>query len=554
MKNVLVVLLAAIGAACSLQKNVETRPVGGSVVLATFTAEVDPAAGTFVVHTTPVSSGAPGALHASVIVGEGGGADTVTVSNDVTRNTAESLPASVAGGCGPGVNAYKGYVQVTSNYTTKVLRNVYLVIDSVTPGREACTSVAPMGSGLSNAKGLYYYWDIHPGQTVSVPWSFNFSSATAFTFSGHVEATPLAGGVLSSNPTADASQAIKTDGTLWSWGANAGGQLGLGTIGIGTTRNVPTQVGAGANWASTSAAYLDTRGVKTDGTLWSWGDNTYGQLGLGDSGDGTNRLVPTRVGTGTNWASVSAGSMDTLALKTDGTLWSWGDNDRGELGLGDNAPRTVPTQVGTDTSWASIASGWYHSLAVKTDKTLWSWGDNGAGQLGLGDETRRNVPTQVGTDTNWASVTAGSNHTLAVKADGTLWVWGYNYSGQLGLGDSGSGTDRNVPAQVGTGTSWASIAAGNDHSLAVKTDGTLWAWGDNSQSQLGLGDGGGGTNRNVPTQVGTGTSWAYVVAGRFHSLAVKTDGTLWGWGYNPFGQLGVGNNTNQNVPTQVTSF
>ena len=553
----LIVLAALVSAACGSRTAVQSAPADGSVVLATFTADVNPAAGTFVVRTSPVTSGSPGARYANVIIGEGGGPDTVTVSNDVTTNTAQSLPASVAGGCGPGVNAYKGYVQVTSHYTTKVLRNVYLVIDNITTGHEACTSVAPMNSGLSNAMGLYYYWSIFPGQTVSAPWSFTFSSATAFTFTGHVVATPVVGAVLYSGSTSFSSQAIKAAGTLWGWGYNHYGQLGLGDI---ANKNVPTKVGTDTSWASVAAGQSHTLAVKTDGTLWAWGYNLYGQLGLGNSGVGTDRNVPTQVGTDTNWASVAAGNYHSLAVKTDGTLWAWGYNIDGELGLGDNGfgtDRNVPAQVGAGTSWASVAAGAYDTFAIKADGTLWAWGSNGVGQLGLGNNDHKNVPTQVGTGTNWASVEAGAQHTLAVKTDGTLWAWGYNYHGELGLGDNGLGTDRNVPTQVGADTSWASVAAGFYHSLAVKTDGALWAWGYNNDGELGLGDNGPGTDRNVPAQVGAGTSWASVAAGTIYTLAVKTDGTLWAWGYNYEGQLGLGDNgpgTDRNVPTQVTSF
>ncbi len=491
----LLVVTALFAAACGSRTIVESGPVDGRVVLATFTADVDPAAGTFVVRTSPVAPGSPGALYAGVIIDEGGGADTVTVSNDVTKNADEGLPASVSDGCGAGVNAYKGNVQVTSNYTTKVLRNVYLVIDAITPGHEACTSVAPMGSGLSNANGLYFYWSIFPGQTVSVPWSFTFSTATAFTFSGHVVATPVVGAVLYSSSMSYSSLAIKTAGTLWAWGDNVYGELGLGND---DNKSLPTQVGEGTIWASVAASSSFTLAVKTDGTLWAWGGNGKGQLGLGNNAD-TN--VPTQVGEGTNWASVAAGLQHTLAVKSDGTLWAWGYNSDGELGLGNNADTNVPTQVGEGTNWASVATGALHTLAVKTDGTLWAWGYNNDGELGLGNNTNTNVPTQVGEGTSWASVATGALHTLAVKTDGTLWAWGYNYSGQLGLGNNGRGTDKNVPTQVGEGTDWASVAAGASHTLAVNTDGTLWAWGYNNEGELGLGNNGLGTDKNVPTQV-----------------------------------------------------
>jgi len=197
-------------------------------------------------------------------------------------------------------------------------------------------------------------------------------------------------------------------------------------------------------------------------------------------------------------------------------------------------------------NWSSVSCGTYHTIARKTDGTLWAWGYNWNGQLGLGDTTDRNTPTKVGTDTNWASVSCGAQHTLAIKTDGTLWAWGYNWNGQLGLGDT---TERNTPTKVGTETNWSSVSCGVYHTLARKTDGTLWAWGANGDGQLGLGD---TTDRYTPTKVGTDTNWSSVSCGVWHTIARKTDGTLWAWGANGNGQLGLGDNTSRNTPTQVT--
>ena len=288
--------------------------------------------------------------------------------------------------------------------------------------------------------------------------------------------------------------------------------------------------------------------IKTDGTLWAWGDNGYGELGLGDT---SPRDVPTQVGVGTDWIAVSSGDFHTIAIKTDGTLWSWGVNDYGELGLGDSgfsANRLVPTQIGTDDDWSIISAGRYHNLATKTDGTLWAWGWNNYGKLGLGDTVDRLIPTQVGMDTDWTLISVGRHQNLATKTDGTLWAWGYNLDGQLGLGDT---TNRDVPTQVGMDTDWALISTRFHHSLAIKTDGTLWSWGNNDQGQLGLGD---TTNRDVPTQVGTDTDWALISTGWNHSTALKTDGTLWSWGQNYYGQLGFGDTTDRDVPTHVLFF
>jgi alpha-tubulin suppressor-like RCC1 family protein len=338
------------------------------------------------------------------------------------------------------------------------------------------------------------------------------------------------------------SLALKRDGTLWAWGYNSSGQLGLGNT---TNRSTPTQVGTSTDWIAIAAGGYHSLALKRDGTLWVWGRNDFGQLGLGDT---TNRSTPTQVGTSTDWIAIAAGGYHSLALKRDGTLWAWGRNDFGQLGF----PFTRPHLVNQDTDWSiatstitSTISVSNHFMALKQNGTLWAWGNNSSGQLGLGNTTNRSTPTQVGTSTDWIAIAAGDSHSLALKRDGTLWAWGYNYYGQLGLGDY---NNRSTPTQVGTSTDWIAIAAGDFHSLALKRDGTLWAWGYNYYGQLGLGN---TTNRSTPTQVGTSTDWIAIAAGAFHSLALKRDGTLWAWGYNSSGQLGLGNTTNRSTPTQV---
>jgi alpha-tubulin suppressor-like RCC1 family protein len=334
------------------------------------------------------------------------------------------------------------------------------------------------------------------------------------------------------------SEPLDIDHTAYSWGDNSYGQLGDGTT---ANRSAPGQVGADAHWASVAAGTWHTVAVKTDGTLWAWGYNNSGQLGDGTT---TDRWSPVQVGTDTHWASVAAGTWHTVAVKTDGTLWAWGYNFMGQVGDGTTFDRWSPVQVGTDTHWASVAAGDFHTLAVKTDGTLWGWGYNDRGQVGDGTTTERHGPVRVGVDTHWVSVAAGG-HTVAVKTDGTVWAWGHNNSGQLG---DGTTFDRWSPVQVGTDTHWASVSAGNVHTVAVRTDGTLWAWGWNYHGQLGDGT---TTTQLRPVRVGTDTHWASVSAGVDHTLAVRTDGTLWAWGTNQFGQLGDGNTIERTAPVRV---
>jgi len=291
-----------------------------------------------------------------------------------------------------------------------------------------------------------------------------------------------------------------------------------------------------------AAGGYHTVGVKTDGTLWSWGNNSWGQLGDGTT---SNKSTPVQVGTASDWQLVVAGYGHTIATKTDGTLWAWGGNSYYQLGDGTAENKSNPVQVGTGSDWQSVVAGEFHTMAIKTDGTLWAWGNNSSGQLGDGTTTSKSSPLQIGTATNWQSVAARYRHTVAVKTDGTLWVWGDNYRGQLG---DGTEVDKYSPVQIGTASDWHSVAAGSSHTAAVKTDGTLWAWGNNSWGELGDGT---TTNKSSPVQIGTGSSWQSVAAGGCLTLAVKTDGTLWAWGRNDYGQLGDGTTTSKSSPLQI---
>ena len=341
--------------------------------------------------------------------------------------------------------------------------------------------------------------------------------------------------------------ALKVDGTLWAWGDNTDGQLGDGTR---TNNFVPTQESTAAtDWSSVSVGDYHTVAIKDDGTLWAWGDNTDGQLGDGTT---NNKSVPTQESTAaTDWSSVSAGGDYTEALKDDGTLWAWGYNGSGQLGDGTTTNRSVPTQESTTaTDWSSVSVGIGHAAALKDDGTLWAWGDNFNGELGDGTTTDSLVPKQESTTaTDWSSVSVGGNHTVALKVDGTLWAWGDNGGGQLGEGTT---TDRLVPTQESTtATDWSSVSAGYMYTIALKVDGTLWAWGDNTDGQLGDGT---TNNKSVPIQESTvATDWSSASAGYRQTIALKDDGTLWAWGDNSSGQLGDGTTTDRLVPTQEST-
>ena len=424
---------------------------------------------------------------------------------------------------------------------------------------------------------------------------------------------------------------IKTNGTLWGFGDNTYGQLNndqsTNTYAIEKMMSIsdvydmvcgvmpasygfvaflkgdgslwrlfayfssPTQVGSLYNWASLyssgsnyfsinsdSELYKDgakfevrwsdissggdhSVAIMPDRTLWTWGKNSFGQLGLGDI---TSRSFPTQVGLGSDWLYVSAGEIFTLATKTDGTLWSWGDNSIGQLGLGDISNRSSPVQVGLSTTWINIINkpifcGRHHVLAIQNG-TLWSWGWNGQGQLGLGDTTNRSSPVQVGASSTWIKAAGGSGHSLATRNDvgsfyvSTLWSWGINTYGQLGLGDT---TSTSSPVQVGALTDWAAyqIYTGYFHSMAIGgyngVRGSLWTFGRNYEGQLGLGD---TDDRSSPTQVGGSDIWSVLSGGigGNSSFAIEFSiSILWSWGNNSSGQLGLGDTLDRSVPVQV---
>jgi alpha-tubulin suppressor-like RCC1 family protein len=315
-------------------------------------------------------------------------------------------------------------------------------------------------------------------------------------------------------------------GTLWAWGNNKYGQLGDGTA---IDRRLPVQIGTAANWQRIACGELHTLALRSDGTLWAWGLNARGQLG---DGSVINKSAPTQIGSDTDWVSIACGAQHSLALKSDGTLWAWGYNNTGQLGLGNNTGKSTPAQVGTDNKWVAVAGGYYHTLALKSDGSLWAWGWSAYGQVGDGSNNSRNAPVRIGADTSWTSIACGVYHSLALKSDGSLWAWGNNFNGQVG--DSSS-TNRNAPVRIGRNRNWIHITAGQSHSLALRGDGTLWAWGNNASAQLGDSL---SNNVRVPARIGQAADWVDIAAGLLHNYGVRADGTLYAWGINTDGQLG----------------
>lgn len=331
---------------------------------------------------------------------------------------------------------------------------------------------------------------------------------------------------------------------LWSWGDGVYGQLALGNT---TDYSSPVQVGASTDWSLVEARLANGFAIKTNGTLWGWGLNFYGTVGDGTTID---RSSPVQIGSLTTWSKVIPTSYATFGIKTDGTLWSWGYNNNGNLGLGDTTNRSSPVQVGLLTNWKN-GSGVTSSVFVKTDGTMWSWGEGIYGQLGDGTVVNKSSPVQIGSLTTWDKVSTGRYYAHAIKTDGTLWAWGLNSSYQLGDGTA-TGT-YSSPIQIGALTNWKLVSGGYQLTMAIKTDGTLWWWGQ-ALGYFGLST----ASSSSPQQVGSLTTWSDVKVGYFsntdYAILTKTDGTLWAIGFNTYGNLGDGTTTTRSSPVQIGSL
>ena len=334
---------------------------------------------------------------------------------------------------------------------------------------------------------------------------------------------------------------------LWTWGSGSWGQVGVDNT---TQYSSPVQI-PGASWSTkiSSTKEYNLIAIRTDGTLWMQGINNLGQLGQNN-----NTWIKSPVQIPGSWSDADGGYRKTVATRTDGTLWAWGYGYQGALAQGSrgespgNTHRSSPVQI-PGTNWTSPKTGGSSggaAAALRTDGTLWTWGSNNDGVLGINDTSHYSSPKQV-PGTNWASI--AMSHTgpimLGTKG-GKLYSWGNNADGQLGLNDR---TQRSSPTQI-PGTTWATgddqIATGNNASFAIKTDGTLWAWGDNSRGGLGLNN---VVAYSSPVQVPG--SWSIVNQAMNNTLAIKTDGTAWAWGDNEYGELGQNNVTQYSSPVQI---
>jgi hypothetical protein len=350
-----------------------------------------------------------------------------------------------------------------------------------------------------------------------------------------------------------------SEGISFAWGDNEFGELGNGTFTTTGTDGIatPAPVSGLSNVVAIATGISHCLALKSDGTVWAWGDNTTGQLGNGTfTTTGTDGIATPAPVSGLSNVVAIAGGGHSLALRSDGTVWAWGDNTTGQLGNGTfttSSPYGIatPAQVGGLSNVVAIAAGGAFSLALRSDGTVWVWGNNYYGELGNLTFTITApygiaTPTQISGLSNVVAIATGSAHILALKSDGTVWAWGHNGYGELGnrtfTGSPNYGIA--IPRQVIGLSHVGAIAAGNGHSLALRSDGTVWAWGQNELGQLGNGTftTTGTDGIATPAQVSSLSNAVAIATGAwaFHSLALKSDGTVWAWGQNEFGQLGNG--------------
>jgi alpha-tubulin suppressor-like RCC1 family protein len=370
-----------------------------------------------------------------------------------------------------------------------------------------------------------------------LPFVFSFIIYNSSSIISHAQTTIAGAG--------NHSLAVCTTYVAKSWGRNSAGQLGNGSM---VNSNVPVSVSLLTGAVRIAGGSGHSLALKNDGTVWAWGDNNYGQLGNGTTISST---IPVQVSGLSGVIGIEGGLEHSIAVKSDGSVWTWGRNNYGQLGNGTTINSNIPLLVGGLTGMTIVAAGEHHSIALKNDGTVRTWGKNLFGQLGNGTTTDSNVPVTVSSLTSVTAIAGGDVHSLAVRNDGTVRAWGYNFDGQLG---DGTGFDSNVPVTVSTITGITAVSGGYGHSLALKNDGTVWSWGYNFDGELGIGTSGPFTNSLAPVSVSTLTGVIAISAGALHSLILKSDGTMRAWGYNFDGALGNGTNTDSNVPVMVIAL
>lgn len=335
--------------------------------------------------------------------------------------------------------------------------------------------------------------------------------------------------------------ALSADGRVWAWGSNSEGQLGLGRS--ESVFPYAERVGTESDWTMVAASEIHSLGLKSDQSLWAWGEGGYYALGDGSSVDRDHPVPVTRSG----WTTMTGTNYNTYAIAADGTLWGWGDDVTGFLFEQDEATgeysdywgsrSAEPVQMSRETDWVALSGGFDHCLAVRADGSLWAWGWNAEGQLGDGTTADSHTPVRVGTNNDWVAVAAGKAISVGLKRDGSIWAWGCNAHYGGASGNCSSGAENPTPTRLDSSTGYTAVAAGMSHGLALKSDGSLWGWGYDYYHQLGPYV---PVSEMTPRQIGSETDWVAVDGGRTFTVAIKADGSVWAWGGQEYGVLGNG--------------
>ena len=389
--------------------------------------------------------------------------------------------------------------------------------------------------GGATATNVYGFGDPSASLVANQYRTGRYSPAQVGTSSWNFIAHNSVGGAAVIAPTGETVYQIKSDGSLWSWGNGAMGKIGDNTVNI--HRSSAIQIGT-SSWSIVANAFNATAAILSDGGLFTWGDQGSGELGING--------IPAAAGA-SSWSQVftsidayNATASNTYAKKPDGTLWAWGANSYGQLGDNTNIAKSSPVQIGTS-SWSVVsANAGAGALAIRSDFKLFAWGANDYGILGQLDRVHRSSPVQIGTS-SWIALASsnGSNNAAAIRSDGGLFIWGRDDYGMLGQNTSSSGsTWRSSPVQVGT-SSWSAIATNSNTFAAIRSDGGLFTWGYNFYGEAGV-------NQNT-----IASSYIYVAAYQASGAAIRSDGSLWTWGNNTFGQLGLGNRVHRSYPVAL---
>jgi alpha-tubulin suppressor-like RCC1 family protein len=336
-------------------------------------------------------------------------------------------------------------------------------------------------------------------------------------------------------------------GDMFSWGYNTYGQLALDDT---NNRSSPTKLYKNNFDVKKVSAGFDFMSILlSNGSLWTCGNEQNGKLGNGSTG--SYQSNPIQIFSQYTWKDISCGHTHMGAITTEGHMYLWGTGNNGELGDGAGDSYLTPMREVTQSkNWIYISCGKSFTFGLTFNNILLSWGINDKGQLGIGNTDSKSTPTAI--SGTWKQVSAGESHVAAISTSGNLYTCGKNNNGQLGNGTTTNSANTNF-SQVGSDI-WRQVSCGAEHTVAIKTDGTMWACGSNFYGQLGVGSE--ISDSSTLVQIETDINWRQVHCGLYNTIAIKTDGTVWVWGNNNDNILGLGNSANQKIylPTQITSI